>query len=135
MMNTLFRRKTAALVAVLALGLAAAGGANSAVPAQGVDATNLPELISTAKTPADHEALAAWYEQQAGEARKQVAFHERMIERYEIAPYAEYYKGTHHDTAGFVMQCKALMQANEQAEKDFTALAKLHRQMAADAKK
>lgn len=135
MMNTLFRRKTAALVAVLALGLAVAGGAVSAVPAQGVDADNLPESISAAKTPADHEALAVWYEQQASAARKQVAFHERMIERYEMAPYAEYYKGTHHNTAGFVMQCKALMKANEQAEKDFMALAELHLQMAADAKK
>ena len=135
MMNMLFRRKTAALAAALALGLAVAGGSIGAVPAQGVDADNLPELISTAKTPADHEALAAWYEQQASEARKQVAFHERMIERYEIAPYAEYYKGTHHNTAGFVMQCKALMKANEQAGKDFMALAKLHLQMAAEAKK
>jgi len=135
MMYTILKRKTAAFAAVLALGLAAAGGANGAMPAQGLDASNLPEMIATAKTPADHEALAAWYEQQADAAKKQVALHERMIERYEIAPYAEYYKGTHHDTPGFVMQCEALIRANQQAEKDFMALAALHRQMAADAKK
>jgi len=135
MMSTLFKQKVAALAAVLGLGLATASGANGAEPAQGIEAANLPEMIAIAKTPADHEALAAWYEQQASAVKNKVALHERMMERYEIAPYAEYYKGTHHNTAGFVAQCKALISANEQAEKDFTALANLHRQMAADAKK
>ena len=97
-MSTLFKQKVAALAAVLGLGLATASGANGAEPAQGIEAANLPEMIAIAKTPADHEALAAWYEQQASAAKKQVALHERMMERYESAPYAEYYKGTHHNT-------------------------------------
>lgn len=134
MMKTLLKRKAAVLAAVFALGLSVAGGASGAVPSQGVDAADLPELIANARTPAQHDALAGWYEQQAKAAKEQVALHERMMERYEIAPYAEYYKGTHHNTAGFVMQCKALIAANQQAEKEFTALANLHRQMAADAK-
>jgi len=128
------KRNWAALAAVVALGLSMAGGATGAVPTQGVEAGNLPAMIATAKTRAEHDALATWYEQQATAAKGQVALHERMIERYEIAPYAEYYKGTHHNTPGFVAQCKALMRASQQAADDFTALAKLHRQMAAEAK-
>jgi len=137
MVASLSRRKLGVLAATFALGLSIAGCATRAVPIQddgaGAMPGNLPELVATARTRADHEALAAWYEKQSNAAQEQVALHQRMMERYEIAPYAEYYKGTHHNVLGFAAQCQALVRANEQAAADFKGLAELHRQMAAEA--
>jgi hypothetical protein len=137
MMTTLSRRKLGVLAAIAALGLSIAGCASHAAPmpddVAGAMAGNLPEMIATAKTRADHQALAAWYQKQVIAAQEQVAMHQRMMARYEIAPYAEHYKGTHHNGPGFVAQCKALVQANEQAAADFNSLAKLHLQMATEA--
>src|SRR5713226_2248434 len=36
---------------------------------------NLDQMIASAKAPADHEALAAYYEQQAADAKKKAALH------------------------------------------------------------
>ena len=38
---------------------------------------NLTESMQNAKTPADHEAIAAYYDQEAAEAEKKAALHRR----------------------------------------------------------
>jgi hypothetical protein len=137
MVTTSSRRKLGVVAAIATLGLSIAGCATPSVPIQddvtGAMPGNLPEMIASAWTQADHMALAARYEKQASAAKEQVVSHQRMMERYEVAPYAEYYKGTHQNVAGFVEQCQALVRANEQAEADYNRLAELHRQMAAEA--
>jgi hypothetical protein len=47
------------------------------------EATSLEQLISDAKTPADHEAIAVRYEQQAQDAHKKHAEHQKMGEFYQ----------------------------------------------------
>jgi transposase len=116
-------------ITALTVGLAVGGYAAEAAP----DQAAMEAKVASAKSRADHEALAAWYEQEAKATKEQVERHRRMLERYKIAPYAEYYKRT-HSSAGFIQQCKHLIQQSEQATEANLALADLHRRMAADVK-
>ena len=43
---------------------------------------NLDQMIASAKTPADHNALAVFYEQQAADAKKKADLHRRIAETY-----------------------------------------------------
>ena len=43
---------------------------------------NLDQMIASAKAPADHEAIAAFYEQQAADAKKKAALHRSTAETY-----------------------------------------------------
>ena len=71
------------LAAVLVL-LAAASlpimraGAQQAV----VTDDNLDQMITSAKTPADHDAIASFYQQQAADAKKKADLHRRIAETY-----------------------------------------------------
>ena len=77
------KRVTMLLAAGLVL-LAAASlpimraGAQQAV----VTDDNLDEMITSAKTPADHDAVAAFYQQQAADAKKKADLHRRIAETY-----------------------------------------------------
>ena len=53
-------------------------GAQQAVVAD----DNLDQMITAAKTPADHQAIAAFYEEQASDAKKKAALHRRTAETY-----------------------------------------------------
>jgi hypothetical protein len=77
------KRVTMLLAAGLVL-LAAASlptiraGAQQAV----VTDDNLDQMIASAKTPAEHDAIAAFYEQQAADAKKKADLHRRTAETY-----------------------------------------------------
>jgi hypothetical protein len=43
---------------------------------------NLDQMITSAKAPADHEAIAAFYEQQAADAKKKAALHRNTADTY-----------------------------------------------------
>ena len=43
---------------------------------------NLDQMIASAKAPADHEAIAAYYEQQAADAKKKADLHRSTAETY-----------------------------------------------------
>jgi hypothetical protein len=43
---------------------------------------NLDQMIASAKTPADHEAIAAFYDQEAVDAKKKAGMHRRTAETY-----------------------------------------------------
>ena len=43
---------------------------------------NLDQMIANAKTPADHEAIAAYYQEQAADAKKKADLHRRTAETY-----------------------------------------------------
>jgi hypothetical protein len=43
---------------------------------------NLDQMIASAKTPAEHEAIASFYEQQATDAKKKAALHRNTAETY-----------------------------------------------------
>ena len=43
---------------------------------------NLDQMITSAKTPADHEAIAAYFEQQAAETKKKADLHRNTADTY-----------------------------------------------------
>ena len=60
-------------------------GAQSTV----VTADNLNQMIANAKTSADHEAIAAYYKEEAAEAEKNAQLHEQSAETYRKAKIAK----------------------------------------------
>jgi len=75
------------VIIVLAAGLvllAAAGLPTMRAGAQQTVVTddNLDQMIASAKAPADHEAIAAFYKQQAADAKKKAELHRSTAETY-----------------------------------------------------
>lgn len=123
------------LAVLLLLGLALAGCATETVQRR----QEVEQRIANARTSADHEALAAWFEQQAGEAAERAENHRSMGQHYVrwASILAPNYLGPSVDTgggAGFWQQCEKLVRLYEQAAEENRALAKLHRRVAAERK-
>jgi hypothetical protein len=87
---------------------------------------HMEQMITQAKTPADHEALAASYDKEAQEARQKQAEHLKMKEWYEKNPAL--------NKSGFSFHCQQIALKYEEMAKEDEALAKLHRDMAKAAK-
>src|SRR5262245_14748364 len=87
---------------------------------------SIEQLITEAKTPADHEAIAAYYDKEAQEAQKKRVEHQKMKEWYEGTPAMS--KG------GFSTHCDSLISLDDKTAKEYEDLAKLHRGMAKSAK-
>lgn len=90
----------------------------------------LMHMIQSAKTRADHEEIAAIYEHQAQADRDAAGNHQRM---------ESLYKGFDSTAGGrgggqMAVHCKNLAAEYSRAAQDNDALAKWHRQAAADAK-
>lgn len=83
------------------------------------------QMIVEAKTPADHEAIAAHYEKAAQEAHQKQAEHQKMKERYEKNPAL--------NKSGFSTHCDLIAANYDKMAKEYEALAKLHRDMAKSA--
>lgn len=81
--------------------------------------------IQSAKTKADHEALAAHYEQAADEARQKVEEHKKLLNEYLRAPYLH---GKH--AIGFKTHCEYLIDLYSKAVDENLAMAKMHREIA-----
>lgn len=81
-MNTTFTssRRLAALLLVIGIGLAGCAGVSTTPPPA------IQQQIEAARTPADHEALAAYYVKEAGSARAKVAEHRAMGKAYTASP-------------------------------------------------
>ena len=85
------------------------------------------QKIETAKTRADHEALAAFYEQEAKTAQAKAEEHKEMAKSYsKIGHLVEKHNILQH--------CDRLVKDYEAAAKENLALAKLQRELAAKAK-
>jgi hypothetical protein len=91
------------------------------------DGFDVAAAISTAATKADHEKIAAFYEQQATELDTKVAQHKKMSAAYRHAG-----KGKH---SGIPMDshCDELIKSYQRAADGNRDLAKSHRDMAAKA--
>jgi hypothetical protein len=77
---------------------------------------NLSQMITSAKTPANHEAIAAYYDTEAAENEKKARLHELNKNMY--------------SKADFSAHCNALIGAYHNAAKEDKALAADHRKMA-----
>ena len=82
--------------------------------------------IAAAKTPADHEAIAAYYDAQAKEAHAKAAEHAKMAKEYRSV--GALAKGR------FPEHCEGLARIYASAAKEYEAMAKSHRDMAKHAK-
>jgi len=90
------------------------------------EGTDIEQLITTAKTPADHEAIAAYYDKEAKEAHEKHAKHQKMEEFYK--------KNAALNKSGFGAHCDIIAANFDKTAKEYEALAKLHRDMATSAK-
>ena len=89
----------------------------------------MPEMISAAKTSADHEKLAAHYEQEAKAARAKAEEHKMMAEAYRKAG------GAFIEKLHFDQHCEALSKSYASTADEFEALAKAEHEAAKEMKK
>jgi hypothetical protein len=110
----------ARFLAIAALGLTLTCTFASDTHAQ-VTAQNVAEKIAAAKTPADQEAIAAYYRSEAAAAAEKVKSHEAMM-----ASYKTFGKGG----PGLADHCKTLIAQYRAAEQDYTKMAAEHEALA-----
>ena len=84
---------------------------------------HMEQMITGAKMPADHEALAASYDKEAQEARQKQAEHQQMSDAYATIPVLK-------TKTGAVAHCHSISKKYEQIAKEYEALAKMHRDLA-----
>ena len=119
------------VTAVSAAGLLAVlvGGPTSVAVAE---EKNIEELVQNAKTPADHEAIAKLYDEEAATARSKAEEHRKMGAKYTHFESANSKtQGVHFDMP---KHCQNLTKSYEQAAKEADAMAAAHRQAAKNAK-
>lgn len=78
--NGIFGIITLAILATFTTGLI---GATQALAADTVTDANVAEAIAAAKTPQDHEALAAYFRAQAAAQGEKVKLHEAMLKSWD----------------------------------------------------
>jgi hypothetical protein len=108
---------------VLAFGLSLGG---VAVSAEQAPPSSMEQQITSAKSKADHEALAAQYEQDAKDAKAKADEHRDMAKAYARAGFGEKHNLQAH--------CKTIAERYEQVAKESIAMAKIHRELAEKAK-
>ncbi len=87
---------------------------------------NIDQMISEAKTPADHEAISAYYEKEAQDAHQKHADHQKMSDSYATIPVLK-------TKTGAVAHCNTIAKKYAEIAKEYEALAKLHKNAAKQA--
>lgn len=120
------RRITVSFLAVLAL-FAAVSLPSIRVAAQQPVVTddNLDQMIASARTPAEHEAIAAFYEQEATEAKKKASLHRNTADTYRKLKLSK--------PVGMAEMCDGIAAMWDKIAKDDSRLADAHREMAKQA--
>ncbi len=90
---------------------------------------DVDKAIATAKTPADHEAIAAYYDKEAAEAQAKAESHSKMGEEYKKA------SGHLTEKLHIDQHCERLTKSYARAADEAKALAAAHREMAKQAEK
>lgn len=116
-------RGTFTIVAIVVL-LAAGLFSLSTTRAGADEESDIEQMVSNAKTPTDHEAIAAYYDKQAAQSRAKSAWHKRLADRYRNFMRMSESK----------LHCDDLAKIDDRAAEDYTALAGAHRAMAQHAK-
>ena len=83
---------------------------------------NLGQMIASAKAPADHEAIAAYYEQQAADAKKKAELHRSTAETYRKLKMGK--------PVDMARMCDGIAAMWDKIAADDSKLAKAHHQMA-----
>jgi hypothetical protein len=88
---------------------------------------SIDQMIAEAKTPADHEAIAAYYENEAQKAHQEHAEHLKRRDSYATIPVLK-------TKTGAVDHCNTIAKKYADIAKEDEALAKLHHDLAKTAK-
>jgi hypothetical protein len=127
------RKHSRTVVAVLMLGLAlGAASLIQGVPPDKATKTKMIKMIETAKTPADHKAIADHYKAEAARAAAKAAEHEEMADAYKKSGFGTVAKSP--NAPGTIEHCNNLAKSYKAMAEDLTALAKEHEAMAAKTK-
>ena len=92
-------------------------------------ATDMGKAVHTAKTSADHEALAKYFEETAKEMQSKLQDHQKMYGQYQAE--SQYYGRQGLDMESM---CLGMIRTYEQAAKENLDMAASHRKMAAEIK-
>lgn len=111
---------TVGVAALLLVGVALWMPPIRAGAAEGID-----QMIARAKTPADHEAIAAYYDKEAAQAEAEVKMHADLAARYK----------SFLRLSSQAMHCERMAQSYREVARDARALGVEHRQMAKEATK
>lgn len=111
------------LVLGLMLGLMAAATALPTARAFAQE-QDIEQMVANAKTPADYEAIAAYYDKQGDEAQKQLDWHEKLYKTYQQNP----------RLSTMQMHCHRLISLYKQQVKEDKVTADQYRQIAKKAK-
>ncbi len=111
------------LVLITALVLPLAGATVPTIRAVAKETTDMMDMVMQAKTPADHEQLAAMYDREAADARSKAQMHKKMAEdiRKMGGPLVA---KLHYDK-----HCDGLVTSFTKAAEEYEALAKAERSM------
>jgi adenylylsulfate kinase-like enzyme len=90
---------------------------------------DMTDAVQSAKTAADHEALAKHYEEGAKEMRAKAEEHKKMLAQYRAKK--DLYRKQAQD---LINHCQGLIRVYEQAAADNLSMAKSHREIAAEAR-
>jgi hypothetical protein len=100
-----------------------------------LDAADLPAAIENAKTPADHEAIAAYYDTQAKAALAEVERHRAMAGAYAKPPASGGSKGVRSSVYKTMPRhCDDLLKDYKNAAHEYQAMAAEHRKAASEIK-
>ena len=91
---------------------------------------DIMEKVKTAKTAADHEAIASYYDAQAAAAKKNADMHRKMAETYSAG--SSIGKGI--GPVPLPQHCQAIAKESDEEAGHYTAMAEMHRALAKAAK-
>ena len=91
-----------------------------------IEPDQLNRLITGARSKADHENLAQYFEREAQALQEKADRHQKLAEKYEKG-------GSYEKVKGFMLRhCNAIIRSYRQGAEGNLALAKMHRQLAAE---
>jgi len=112
----------------LALALFTIGTVGAVSFTLAAEGQSLEQMVAAAKTPADHEAIAAYYEKEAQAAYQKHAEHKKLADFYNLTPALKSKSTT------LSSHCGDAAKKYEGIAKDYQALAKQHKEMAKSTK-
>jgi hypothetical protein len=133
-----FRARSAALMLVLVTGALTLAGCDNKTSNEATSTTasasritdaNVAEKIEQARTPADHEELAVYYDERAQAAQREGADERELRGRYE----RRWQPDSHPMGPGARGHVEGLIESHEQGAGHYRSMADWHRQMAQSA--
>ncbi len=96
--------------------------------ARAMDDDDMTAKVQSAKTAADHEAIAKHYDEEAAEATKEAAAHRRMGEAYKGMSGGTTGKG--YGVSAMPQHCETLAKAYDSEAEHYKGMAQTHRELA-----